>query len=231
MKNSITLLLLLFIPTFIYAQNSELRDLPTFDGISLTTSGNVYLTQGNAQKVEIKGREETLRKIETEVRSGTLVIKHKDSDSWFGGFNSDDFDVYITVKNLKELNVSGSGRIMGKNKFAADRMEIEVSGSGRISLETSANLIETSISGSGKIELKGTTKDLETRISGSGTMYAEDMGCENFQARISGSGKCEVNVSKSLDARISGSGSVYYRGNPDKINSQSSGSGKVRKVS
>ncbi|HNP18260.1 MAG TPA: head GIN domain-containing protein [Fulvivirga sp.] len=231
MKNSITLLLLLFISTFIYAQNSELRDLPTFDGISLTTSGNVYLTQGNAQKVEIKGREETLRKIETEVRSGTLVIKHKDSDSWFGGFNSDDFDVYITVKNLKELNVSGSGRIMGKNKFAADRMEIEVSGSGRISLETSANLIETSISGSGKIELKGTTKDLETRISGSGTMYAEDMECENFQARISGSGKCEVNVSKSLDARISGSGSVYYRGNPDKINSQSSGSGKVRKVS
>jgi hypothetical protein len=231
MKKSIIITCLLFVSSLVQAQNSEVRELPVFDGISLRTSGTVYLTQGNDQKVELKGNEETLRKLETEVRGNKLTIKFRDSDNWFSWNNSDNFDIYITVKDLKELNVSGSGRIYGKNKFNSDRMEIEISGSGRVELEVTSNLIETSISGSGKIDLKGKTKDLETRISGSGSLYASELDSENCDLRISGSGKCEVNVSKSIDSHISGSGSVYYRGNPDKINSQTSGSGRVKKVS
>jgi hypothetical protein len=37
-------------------------------------------------------------------------------------------------------------------------------------------------------------------------------------------------VKNELDATISGSGSVSYRGNPSKVNSHASGSGKVRKL-
>jgi hypothetical protein len=40
----------------------------------------------------------------------------------------------------------------------------------------------------------------------------------------------EINVKNELDAVISGSGSVSYKGNPNKVNSHSSGSGKVSKM-
>ncbi len=48
--------------------------------------------------------------------------------------------------------------------------------------------------------------------------------------RISGSGNVEINVKDELDATISGSGSVSYKGSPSKVNSNASGSGKVRKI-
>jgi hypothetical protein len=78
--------------------------------------------------------------------------------------------------------------------------------------------------------LSGKGTDLEINISGSGSVDAESLEAENCVAKISGSGKCEVNASKSIDARISGSGSVYYKGDPVKVNSHSSGSGKVKKM-
>ncbi len=225
------LILFVFITSLATAQRSEVRDLPTFDGITLSTSGNVYITQGSNQKVELKGREDTLEKIITEVRGSRLVIKTRSSDSWFSWSDIGNFDVYITVKELDKIHVAGSGRIYTENKISTRDMELDVSGSGRMEVEVDARYIDASISGSGKMEIDGTSTDLEVRISGSGSIYGEKLQVENCEARISGSGKIEVNVSKSIDARISGSGSIYYRGNPDKINSSSSGSGKVRKIS
>lgn len=230
MRSLITTLLLICTITA-FAQTSEVRDVPEFDGITLSTSGTVYITQGSPQRVEIKGRQETLDKIETEVRSGRLVIKNENSGSWFGWNSIGDFDVYITVEELEKIHVAGSGRIYGENKIKTRDMELDVSGSGRMELELDASYIDASISGSGKMEVEGTTLDLEVRISGSGAIYAEKLEARNCEARISGSGKCEISVSESIDARISGSGSVYYRGNPDKVNSSTSGSGRVKKIS
>jgi hypothetical protein len=54
------------------------------------------------------------------------------------------------------------------------------------------------------------------------------MEADHYSVKISGSGKCKINVGDSLEANISGSGSVYYKGDPDKIRSNVSGSGKVK---
>lgn len=86
------------------------------------------------------------------------------------------------------------------------------------------------MSGSGKIIASGTAKRIRTTISGSGEVRAADLEVEECEVRISGSGDVEVNVKQALDATISGSGSVSYRGNPNQVNSHSSGSGKVRKM-
>lgn len=230
MKNLITTLLLLSTIS-VYAQISEVRDLPEFNAITLSTSGTVYITQATTQKVELKGQEETLSKIETEVKGGRLIIKNEDSDSWFGWNSVGDFDVYISVRELEKIHVAGSGRVYTENKIKTKDMELDVSGSGKIEVSLEATYIDASISGSGKMEMEGTTSDLEVRISGSGAIYAEKLEAKNCEARISGSGKCEINVSESIDARISGSGSVYYTGNPEKVNSSTSGSGKVKKIS
>jgi len=49
-------------------------------------------------------------------------------------------------------------------------------------------------------------------------------------ASISGSGSVYITANQEIDERISGSGGVYYKGNPDKVSSRASGSGKVRKL-
>ncbi|QSE97699.1 head GIN domain-containing protein [Fulvivirga lutea] len=228
---TITTTFLVLLTGFVFAQNSQVRELPEFDAITLSVSGTVYITQASTQRVELKGSNETLDKIETEVRNGRLIIKSEDSNSWFSWRDTGDFDVYISVKELNKIHVAGSGRVYTENKITSKDLELDVSGSGKMEVQAEATYLDANISGSGKIEIEGKTKDLEVRISGSGDIYADKLMSENCEARISGSGKCEVNVSNSIDARISGSGSVYYRGNPNHVDSSTSGSGRVKKIS
>lgn len=212
------------------AQNRDTRDVPTFTEIALRSGGKVYLTQGNNQKVELKGDRDVLDKIETEVRGGRLSINYKDSGKWFNWSNNEKFEVYITVKDIEGISVSGSGSIIGENKFAADDLDLSVSGSGRMEIEASARDVDMSVSGSGKILVSGTARQAYSTISGSGSIKAEDLKADRYKVKISGSGSCEIYAVEEIDARISGSGSVYYRGNPPNVNSSTSGSGRIRKM-
>lgn len=154
----------------------------------------------------------------------------------------------ITADNL-DLNVSGSGSLQLDVDAAGD-VEADVSGSGDIDLkgkcrsfdsdvsgsgevELTINITETAdfgVSGSGKISATGSAQSVKTSISGSGKVLAADLETNECIVRISGSGDVEINVKNELDATISGSGSVSYKGNPRKVNSHASGSGKVRKM-
>lgn len=230
MKKITTLILLLFCISA-YAQKNEIRDVGEFTALSLNVPGTVHLTQSSTQKVELKGSESTLEKIETEVRNGRLIIKNRDNGSWFQWNNLGNIDIYISVKELEQIHIAGSGRIYSENTFKTDEMELDVSGSGSMEIKVEANLVDASISGSGDIEIEGTAGNIELRISGSGDIHADALVSKSCEVHISGSGQCEVNVSEKLDVRISGSGSVYYKGDPSHVDSSSSGSGKVRKIS
>jgi hypothetical protein len=153
----------------------------------------------------------------------------------------------ITSNNL-DLNVSGSGSL--EAEIDAADVDADVSGSGDMELKGKCKNFTTDISGSGgvrlaltvsseadfdlsgsgKVEASGSAQAVKAEITGSGKIYASNMETDKCTVRISGSGDVEVNVKTELDARISGSGSVSYKGNPARVNADSSGSGKVRKM-
>ncbi len=210
--------------------SKETRDLPEFNSIALRVSGHVYVKQGSTQKVEIEGSDRNLEELETRVSNKRLVIEWEGSRSWFGWSSHGSVDIYITVKDIRKLSVSGSGTIESESNFDIEDLELSVSGSGRLDFEADADNVDISISGSGRIELEGSSNDNEIHISGSGKLYAADMKSRSYDIRISGSGSCRVNVSTEIYASISGSGSVYYRGDPDKVRSNVSGSGSLRRM-
>jgi autotransporter translocation and assembly factor TamB len=208
----------------------EKRNHSNFDGVSLAYPAKLIITQGNSFSIELEGDRDDLEEIRTEVRGSTLVIKHDREWSWFSRRDISDVTIYVTMKNVRKVSVSGSGKAESNGKIMARDLDLDVSGSGKIDLEVDAADVSIDISGSGTVILEGKGEDGDINISGSGTLYAEDFATDSFQIEISGSGKCEVNVSQTLDADISGSGSVYYKGDPDKVRSNISGSGRVRRI-
>ncbi len=226
----ITLIVIALISCDIHAQN-QTREVRSFRGIRMNISGDLYLTQGNNQKVVLEGPSEVLDRIETEVNGGVLIIRQEDNWKWWKNWRGDrKIKVYVTAPHIEELAVSGSGSIESENRIRGDEMELSVSGSGNMHLDLDIQELDSRVSGSGSMDLRGSTRDMEVAISGSGNVDAEDMSSENCEVRISGSGNCRVQVSQSLSSRVSGSGSVFYRGNPEKVNSSTSGSGRIRKV-
>ena len=55
----------------------------------------------------------------------------------------------------KEINLSGSGKVIGESKFDVEDLDISVSGSGKLDMDVHAENIESGISGSGNITLGG----------------------------------------------------------------------------
>ncbi len=210
------------------AQNKETRNVGAFEGVASSGSYNIYLTYGNKQSVVLEGDRDDLEETITEVKGGILKIRKKDNNSW--GWNNDKVDVHITTNVLTKVAVSGSGDIVSKNKFKVKDLRLSVSGSGDIDMDVEANDLVVKVSGSGDVDLRGSAESNDVSISGSGSLDAEDLIVDYYDISIAGSGRCRIHANKEIDSSIAGSGSIYYKGNPDKINNSSAGSGKIKKL-
>jgi hypothetical protein len=206
----------------------ETREVPAFSGIDLAFSGNVYVSQGNEQKVVIEADKSIIDIIETKVDGDNLVLKTKNGN-WK---NMGEVKVYITMPQIDHLSVSGSGDLESQTPVQTREIEIQVSGSGSITIkDLQATDISTVVTGSGNIELSGSANSskLDATITGSGSIKATSLPVDNADVNITGSGSALVNVLKELETDITGSGNVMYKGNPV-INANSTGSGRTRQM-
>lgn len=206
---------------------TEQRTTGHFDAIDLRISADVHVEQSATYSVSVTASENLMDIIKTEVHGTTLCIDTKKNKCING---NDDIDVYVTMPELRKLDISGSGDIESKNKFNAPDLEMHISGSGNIEMDSlNTTDYSISISGSGNVRLAGTqTATSQTiHISGSGDVNTLDLATDNCDIHISGSGKAQVWAVAKLTAEISGSGDVIYKGTP-LVSSSTSGSGSVR---
>lgn len=229
MKAFITLLLAACVILPGAAQKRDV-DVKNFNELSLGIPANVYLKQGSSDRVQIECDDDIFDEIEFELRGDELTIKRDGNWNWGSGWRKSEVTIWVTMREIEELRVSGSGNLESDGKLDTEDLSLAVSGSGDMELDVNSDEMDLRISGSGSISLSGTAEEAETKISGSGKVKAEDLTVKVFDASISGSGSCYITVTDEVSARISGSGSVYYAGDPDRVISNSSGSGKIRKM-
>lgn len=205
------------------------RNTGEYDSISLSGWFDVDLVSGQEGAITLKGEENLLEYIITEVKNGKLIVKtEKGVNLKSSGWNSE-IRITIPVESINAVSMSGSGDIVGKTTMKSDSFTTTMSGSGDITLDIESNTLSASMSGSGDINLTGKTKRFDATISGSGDIAAYGLDAENVSATVSGSADIEVTATKSIKARVSGSGDISYRGNPDKIDTKTSGSGDISK--
>ena len=185
---------------------NESRNVSGFSSVSIGGSGRLLIEQTGTESLTITADDNLLPYIKAEVGGNHLFLGLKDSLTNISP--TTEITYKLTVKNLRDLDVSGSG--------TADAKGVQ------------ADTLKIGISGSGKVSAQGGAEDLEINISGSGEYQGESMHSQRAQVDISGSGSAVVAASNKLDAVVSGSGSVAYVGNPQ-VNQRISGSGSVRK--
>jgi Putative auto-transporter adhesin, head GIN domain len=229
-KLSLYLLAFIFVSSTACAQTKETRTVDTFTKIAFRVAGKLYLKQGSPQKVELEGKKDVLDKIETEVSNGKLTIGTENKWNNWHWRNDDDIIVYITVKDIEGLSVSGSGDLIAQTILTGNNFDLAVSGSGSLQAEIEATGdLGADVSGSGNIDLKGKFKNFESHISGSGDVLLSAVIAERADFGLSGSGKIKASgTAQSVKATISGSGKVLAANlEADKCNVRISGSGDV----
>ncbi|MEM9000087.1 MAG: head GIN domain-containing protein [Bacteroidota bacterium] len=203
------------------------RSVGDYDAIAVAGWFDVELVDGKEGELTLKGEENLLSYIKTEVKNGKLVVKVEKGvnlrpSNWNSG-------IYVTVpiERIDAASLSGSGDIVGSTTIKTDTFDTSISGSGDMTLKVEANSVTASMSGSGDISLSGKTTDFDVSVSGSGDIKAYGLEAEFVEAQVSGSADIKVTANQMLKARVSGSGDISYKGNPKKIDTKTSGSGDI----
>ncbi len=204
----------------------EKRDVSGFDGVKLASTGEMDLRQGDRESLTIEAEDNLLPKIITAVEGGTLVIRTERGVSLSPTVT---IHYSVTVKNLANLELSGSGKISA-GPIRSNDFSLHLPGSGSIRLEDlTAETLSASISGSGSIQLPGKVTSQKVRISGSGDYDGRNLQSRSTDISVSGSGDSTVWAQDELSAHISGSGHVDYYGSP-RVTQHVSGSGRIRNI-
>ena len=195
-----------------------------YDAIKGVGSMDVHLEKGSEGNITVTTDENLQEYIIVEVKDGALVIRTKKNI-----YLKTKKGIHVTVpfQDISEVSLVGSGDIDTKDPITANNLEVNVTGSGDVVLEVNSKMLEAKVTGSGDMELSGTTDELEVRVSGSGDFKGFDLQAQNTNASVSGSGDVKVVAKNSIKARVNGSGDIVYRGNPERSDTKTSGSGDI----
>ncbi|MDQ3046521.1 MAG: DUF2807 domain-containing protein [Bacteroidota bacterium] len=199
------------------------RPVGDFTGIKAGDAVTIILTQGETPSLKVDAPESVQSQIKTEVKEGILHI------STVGNFRSEkDPVIYVTVKKLNSLDVSGAAEVKTDNQILSDKLSLDLSGAGDVVMDVKAIEISSKVSGAGDMTLKGSTELLSAEVSGAGNLKASNLEATKVKAKVNGAGDAKVHAVQSLDADVSGAGSIIYKGNPIDRNVNITGAGSVR---
>jgi hypothetical protein len=230
-------LLLLSIASFTFAQTTKKTlELPEFKSIYVNSNYVVYLKQTNKQEVTVEALADIFQATEIKVENGILMInierkpENPNKTLWA---KIDDIKlnptmkVYVSMKNVNELQVNGGGKIISENSIATDYIALGVAGNGSMDIDLKGNTVKAEVTGSGSMNLRGYATSLDALLGGSGNITGYACALESAKVRLSGSGNCELTVSNTLDATVMGSGSIKHKGNTKTVTKKLYGAGIV----
>lgn len=209
---------------------SEVRELPSFDAISLAGGFQVIVRQNPSSRVEVRTDKNLQPLLETRIVDGskgrTLEIAPKKGSSLNGSVRP---QIIIDMAQLRAIAIGGSGNIKVE-AMKTPSVDASIGGSGDISfVNIESESLAFSVAGSGDIKASGTTQVLRLSVAGSGDIRARSLQAEEVKVSIAGSGNTEVFARKTLNVSIAGSGDVAYLGAPE-LKLSVAGNGKVKKL-
>jgi hypothetical protein len=184
------------------------RNVAPFDGIDVGGAFTLILSQGDMQLVKVETDENLQSQVLTEVKNNELRISS-------GGMkNPGKLNIYVTVKQLHSLNVSGAASVKGENKLTSDHLRIETSGAAKTILEIETTKLDTEISGASELKLSGAATEHTSELSGAAQLKALDLITSKTTMDISGAADGRITAKDEITADVTGAGKLTYYDEP-----------------
>jgi hypothetical protein len=178
------------------------RNVPSFNRLDLAGANRLTVRVGERTSVVVRGDDNLLGHVTTRVRDDTLAIGS------VGDIRTKaPMSVVVGVPSLDSLTLSGSGIIVAEN--------------------VSGRRLAIALPGTGVVHVSGTVTRLRVTLDGAGDAQLRALTAREAHASIAGSGRIALHVTRSLVGSVSGSGAITYRGDPERVTSNVTGSGAV----
>ncbi len=202
------------------------RDVRGFDRVEISIVGEIILTQGSTESLQIAASTADLARISTVVRQGTLYIDRMRPDDNPRG----PITFRLSMKTISGLRTTSACSIRA-DAVTTDALRISIQSSGSVEVKRlNARALDVEMNSSGDCTLAGTVDRQSVLINSSGEYRAADLASREATLRLNSSGSATIRVAETLSASLSSSGDVRYHGSPAKVTSTTASSGKVVKL-
>ena len=214
--------------TVIQDPNAELRPVKGYHGIRVSSAINLYLSQGQEEKVVVSAKDIKMRdKIITEVVDGILIIRVEGSWKWWHMGNSK-LKAYVSYTTLDEITASGASDVYVDGVITGDKLTLDLSGASDFKGAVKVNALSLEQSGASDSHITGQVSGTATiRSSGASDVKGYDLVIEECSAHASGASDIRITVNKQIDADATGASSIYFKGAGVLRESHSSGASNV----
>lgn len=234
----------------VYDNHAQVRKVPSFTAISVSSAIDIYLTQSNTNDVAVSASEEEIRDhIITEVVGGTLIIRLGDHGTWFSWKKWGNYKTkaYVSIKDIDALTATGASNVHLVNTIESPKIRIKLTGASDFHGDIKAGTLDYTLSGASdykgqvtasniiidgsgasNIELGGTVDDLSLEVSGASDAKLYGLTTKGAVVHASGASHAQLNVTEILKAQSSGASNIDYRGNPNVKESNTSGASSIK---
>ncbi|WP_207433548.1 head GIN domain-containing protein [Sabulibacter ruber] len=201
---------------------TENRNVSSFSSLQVGGGFEIVLTQGASESLKLEAEENVLPLIESSVQNGVLSIKTKSNLR-----NAKTLKAYVTVKDLKSLDLSGGIKLTSTNTINANALKFDFSGGINVKMDINVKQLTADVAGGTDITLSGQAETVKLDLAGAASLKAIELKTDYFTIDAAGASNAKVNVAKELNVEAAGIVSIDYKGSP-KV--KHSGMGKVRPI-
>ncbi len=205
---------------------NETREVSGFSEIDLNGFGQLIITQGETESLEIEAEDNVLEQLTSDVKGNVLILGVKDP-SWRKNIIPTKPVIYrLSVINLSSITLNGAGDL-DLASLETDAFELRINGAGNIEIDhLSADSLLVKINGSANIEISGSAGSQEINFDGAGNYDGSDLQTSDTTLEFNGLGNATVWATETLDITINGGGDLSYYGNPS-VTQDINGAGEI----
>jgi hypothetical protein len=203
---------------------TEDRAVSGFQAVSLELPGDLTISLGDKEALQVEGEDNLLPYIETDVSNGRLRIRITDNANILPTRGLRFRLVAIALDSLEDTSL---GTITAP-ALKADRFMVKISSAGSVNLAgLEASTLNATLSSLGSLEISsGQVGQQNITISSSGSYKGGDVRSQSAVVRLSSLGSATLWVTDRLEAHLSSTGSVNYYGKPQ-VTKETTSLGKV----
>jgi len=227
----IFLFCLIFFGTFSFSSKAgessavtQERKAEPFHAIEVSTGIDLYLTQGESEKITVEASHDIIDNLKTKVENGVLKIYMEKKIFWKWDITQ---KVYVTFRDIDMLDASSGSDVESEGTLQLKNMKIEASSGSDIKLTLNADGIEVETSSGSDVSLEGTVNTLEASASSGSDLKTGELKAKHCIVSASSGSDITVYAGESIKARASSGSDIRYLGNPSSKDIDESSGGDV----
>jgi hypothetical protein len=194
----------------------------TFTKIKVSTGLDLFISQGNKNKITVEADQNLQEIIITEVRNGELKI-YTEKNIWRAKARK----IYVTVKDLETLSATSGADVYAKESIKVNNLRISATSGANIKFTVDAETVETNATSGSDIEISGITNNYITNATSGASIDAYELQSKNVTAKVTSGADINVFASESIDAKATSGGDIDFKGNPKKVDKKSTSGGSI----